>query len=238
MSEESGRLTEAQIRRELMRMDAKAARRRAWIGAAVVLATALLVGTAVSRVLFTLADIRGDGMIGALKSGDVALCVRVEAPALTRPLARGALVLARYSDNGMKRQAVRRVIALEGDEVSVDEDGRVTLNGQALEEPYATYRSPNDWAGGEAAPGGALENPFAEDGAAIPAAPVETAAQVDDMDYPMTIPAGSAFVLCDNRDNLLDSRSSRFGLVKTADLLGEARAILWPVYRAGLLDGE
>ena len=124
------------------------------------------------------------------------------------------------------------------DEVSVDEDGRVTLNGQALEEPYATYRSPNDWAGGEAAPGGALENPFAEDGAAIPAAPVETAAQVDDMDYPMTIPAGSAFVLCDNRDNLLDSRSSRFGLVKTADLLGEARAILWPVYRAGLLDGE
>ena len=56
------------------------------------------------------------------------------------------------------------------------------------------------------------------------------------MNYPLTVPDGAAFVLCDNRNNRLDSRSSRFGLVAEADIEGEARAILWPVYRAGLTD--
>ena len=56
------------------------------------------------------------------------------------------------------------------------------------------------------------------------------------MDYPLTVPEGAVFVLCDNRDNRLDSRSSRFGLVAEADIKGMARAIIWPVYRARLLD--
>ncbi|MER2142956.1 MAG: S26 family signal peptidase, partial [Eubacteriales bacterium] len=48
--------------------------------------------------------------------------------------------------------------------------------------------------------------------------------------------SGAVFVLSDNRDNRLDSRSSRFGLVAEADIKGMARAIIWPVFRAGLLD--
>ena len=64
---------------------------------------------------------------------------------------------------------------------------------------------------------------------------IAAAAGIDDMNYPLTVPEGSAFALCDDRNNRLDSRSSRFGLVKLADVRGEARAIIWPVYRAGLL---
>lgn len=234
-----GRLTEAQVRRELARMDAQAARRRARIGTVVVMATALLAGMLAARFMFTLAGVKSDGMGDVLRSGDVALCVRADAPLLAEAPGRGSLALVRYAENGMLRQTVRRVIALAGDEISVSEDGDVTLNGAPLDEPYASYRAQDDWTGGESLPGGALENPFseAEPQPSIQAASAETAALADDLVYPITVPEGMAFVLCDNRDNVLDSRSSRFGLVAEADVLGLARAIIWPVYRVGLLGG-
>ena len=177
-------------------------------------------------------------MAGALLSGDVVLCVRSDAPYLQSAPGRGALALVRYSDSGMRHLAVRRVIALGGDEVDVDSDGRVSVNGQALEEPYATYCYAADQVASQVVPGGALENPFADPNAPAPAQEdlYEVAEGTDDMDYPLTVPEGAAFVLCDNRNNRLDSRSSRFGLVKEADIRGVARAIIWPVYRAALLE--
>ena len=239
MSDGYDRVTEAQIRREWARIDRRAARKRAAIAAAVVLALSLVAGAMAAKKLFILADVRSDAMGSALKSGDVALCVRSDAPVLAKPAERGALALVRWSDNGIHREALRRVIALAGDEVSVDGDGRVTLNGVPLEEPYAVYRAPNDWTGGEALPGGALENPFAGEGQAAPARSqaADAADAADDITYPLTIPEGAAFVLCDDRNNALDSRSGRFGLVSGANLLGLARAVIWPLWRAGPLDG-
>ena len=55
------------------------------------------------------------------------------------------------------------------------------------------------------------------------------------MEYPLTVPEGKLFVLCDSRDNLLDSRSSSFGLVTEVDVKGLVRAVIGPVYRAGVL---
>ena len=238
MSADTNRVTAAQVRRELMRMDGRAARRRAGIAAVVIVALSLLAGAMATRFLFVVTNVRTDGMSPALAGGDVAVCVRADAPLLGQPLARGALALVRYSDSGIHRHTVRRLIALAGDEVSVDGEGRVTLNGVALDEPYATYCSQDDLDIDEIIPGGALENPFAESGAPVQtqAQPIETAEGTDDMNYPLTVPEGAAFVLCDNRDNRLDSRSSRFGLVTEANIKGVARAIIWPVYRAGLLD--
>ena len=238
MSQDSKRITEAQVRREFRRIDRRTANRRACIGAAVILALALLAGGLAMRFLFIALDVRSDGMSGALLSGDVALCVRSEAPYLQSAPGRGALALVRYTDSGMKRLAVRRVIALAGDEVDVDDDGRVSVNGRALDEPYATYRYEDDRIASPVVPGGALENPFADPEVPAPAQddPYAPAEGTDDMVYPLTVPEGSVFVLCDNRNNLLDSRSSRFGLVRDADIRGVARAIIWPVYRAGLLE--
>lgn len=245
MSQDSKRITEAQVRREFRRIDRQTANRRARIGAAVILALALLAGAAATRYLFVALDVRSDGMADVLRGGDVVLCVRSDAPDLQSVLpqlqsvpGRGALALVRYSDNGMRRLTVRRVIALGGDEVDVDSDGRVSVNGLALEEPYATYCYEGDQVASPVIPGGALENPFADPAAPAPVQdnPYTVAEGTDDMDYPLTVPEGSAFVLCDNRNNRLDSRSSRFGLVKEADIRGVARAIIWPVYRAGLLE--
>ena len=238
MSQDSKRITEAQVRREFRRIDRRTANRRARIGAAVIVAVALLAGGLAMRFLFIALDMRSDGMAGALLSGDVVLCVRSDAPYLQSAPGRGALALVRYSDSGMRHLAVRRVIALGGDEVDVDSDGRVSVNGQALEEPYATYCYAADQVASQVVPGGALENPFADPNAPAPAQEdlYEVAEGTDDMDYPLTVPEGAAFVLCDNRNNRLDSRSSRFGLVKEADIRGVARAIIWPVYRAALLE--
>lgn len=238
MSQDSKRITEAQVRREFRRIDRRTANRRARIGAAVILALALLAGGVAMRFLFIALDVRSDGMAGVLLSGDVALCVRSDAPYLQSAPGRGALALVRYSDSGMRRLAVRRVIALAGDEVDVDSDGRVSVNGQSLDEPYATYCYEADKVVSQVIPGGALENPFADPDAPAPVQdnPYEVAEGTDDTDYPLTVPEGAVFVLCDNRNNRLDSRSSRFGLVKEADIRGVARAIIWPVYRAGLLE--
>jgi len=238
MSQDSKRITEAQVRREFRRIDRRTANRRARIGAAMILALALLAGGVAMRFLFIALDVRSDGMSGALLSGDVVLCVRSDAPYLQSAPGRGALALVRYSDSGIRRLAVRRVIALGGDEVDVDSDGRVSVNGQALEEPYVTYCYEADQVVSQVIPGGALENPFADPDAPAPVQDVlyAVAEGTDDMVYPLTVPDGTAFVLCDNRNNRLDSRSSRFGLVKDADIRGVARAIIWPVYRAGLLE--
>ena len=238
MSQDSKRITEAQVRREFRRIDRQTANRRARIGAAVILALALLAGAAATRYLFVALDVRSDGMADVLRGGDVAVSVRSDAPFLGGKIERGTLALVRYSDSGMHHQTVRRVIAMDGDEVSVGDDGRVTLNGEALDEPYATYCTPDAQSIDEVIPGGALENPFAQSDAPAQAQAVPTggAEGIDDMDYPLTVPEGAVFVLCDNRDNRLDSRSSRFGLVAEADIKGMARAIIWPVYRAGLLD--
>lgn len=237
MNGNNGRVTEAQLRRELLRINGQKSRRRMRIGVLAVLAVALLIGALAAKFLFQMADIRTNAMAGTLKSGDVVLCEKLTSPLPHGDVARGALALVRYSENGLQRQAVRRVIAMAGDEVTVESDGHVAVNGEALEETYVAYRAGIDWTEREVTPGGALENPFATEEEAAQAV-VETddaPERVDDMDYPLTVPEGRVFVLCDDREDLLDSRSSRFGMVKDADLLAVVREVIWPVHRAGML---
>ncbi len=209
------RVTEAQVRRELLREADRDGRRRTRVGAAVVLALALALGVLASRFAATLVLIRTDAMGDALRSGDVALCLRADlpVPALNRSAGRGALALVRYTENGLRREAVRRIVGLPGDEVSVAADGRVTLNGELLDEPYARWRAVAE--APEAQPGGAIE-------------PAET-----ELEYPITVPEGRLFVLSDDREALLDSRIERFGLVEEKDVLGWPLCVLWPAHRAG-----
>ena len=102
-------------------------------------------------------------------------------------LTRGALALVAYDDSGLRREAVRRVIAVAGDEVAVGDDGAVTLNGEPLDEPYAVYRDQSDWSDDDA-PGGALENPFlTPDEAAALAPTVDVEPGVDDVVFPITV---------------------------------------------------
>lgn len=102
---------------------------------------------------------------------------------------------------------IKRVIGLPGDHVLI-RAGRVYLNGSRLEEPYiaAGWRTTTNWPALADQPEGEL------------------------------VPAGSYFVLGDNRDHSSDSRL--FGYVAQGQIEGRAIARLWPIGGVGLLDAR
>ena len=242
------RFTEGQVRRELLREADRDGRRRMRKGLVAVLVLAIAVGIVAERFVATLVNVRTAAMSRTLKSGDVVLCERADFTTTLESLGgrlfdaagddaqtrRGRLALVRYEENGMRRETIRRIVGLPGEEISVSPDGHVLVNGEAIDEPYASWRTVEE--PDEAEPGGAIENPFVEPGE-LPQtgeAAVET-----ELEYPITVSPGFVFVLCDDREDLLDSRNVRFGLVKQADVLGWPRMVIWPLARLALLqDGK
>jgi len=92
---------------------------------------------------------------------------------------------------------VKRVVAVGGDTIA-GKDRRVFVNGQVVDEPYVQHAgsSVGDW----------------------------KSAGVDFMDTfgPITVPKGKCFVMGDNRDVSLDSRSPDMGLVDGGSIAGKA----------------
>ncbi len=105
---------------------------------------------------------------------------------------------------------VKRVIGLPGDTVAI-RDGRLVLNGQVA----ARRADP-------AGPDRFIETiPY---GASF--AILATGQQIElNTMPPAQVPAGYLFVLGDNRDNSLDSRS--LGFIRAADVVGRAHTIIW-----------
>ncbi|TAK68097.1 MAG: signal peptidase I, partial [Actinomycetota bacterium] len=100
---------------------------------------------------------------------------------------------------------VKRVIGVAGDRVACcDADGRILLNGKALDESYLP-------------PG----------------------TTTDQVLFDVTVPAGTVFVMGDNRG---DSRDSRYHLrennggVPLDDVVGQVVAVIWPADRWAAVD--
>lgn len=95
----------------------------------------LLVVTAaaviVAVLMFPVLEIKGDAMSATLHNGDFVVTGK------SSNYKRGD-VIAFYYDNTL---LVKRIVATGGDEVEIDEDGNVSVNGQALSEPYVTGRT-------------------------------------------------------------------------------------------------
>lgn len=119
--------------------------------------------------------------------------------------AAGDIVVFRNPDGSSDHDVlVKRVIATAGQTVDLV-DGRVVVDGQVLDEPYAQGES---WPLASQAPGTIVS-------------------------FPYTVPEGCVWVMGDNRGNSADSRY--FGAVEQQDLIGVAVLRYWPLNRFGLL---
>ena len=103
------------------------------------------------------------------------------------------------------RTLIKRVVATEGQTVDL-RDGAVYVDDVKLDEPYTE--------GAESLP-------------LIPAGNVS-------LQYPYTVPAGTVWVMGDNRENSADSRY--FGAVPVSNVTARAFMTYWPLNRIGLLD--
>jgi len=101
-----------------------------------------------------------------------------------------------------EKDFIKRVVGLPGDVVACcDEQGRVTVNGYALDEPYVTENSPLD----------------------APPSPGECRSRRFEA---VTVEPGQMFVMGDHRLVSQDSRCQ--GQVPIENVIGRAVAVVWP----------
>ncbi len=111
----------------------------------------------------------------------------------------GDIIVCQSETYGLDKPLVKRVIALAGQEVSIDyENWSVTVDGTKLDEAYVNFESdtmhPSDY----------LPNTF-------------------------TVPEGHIFVMGDNRNYSSDSRSSSIGFIDERYVLGKVKLKLLPI---------
>ena len=140
-----------------------------------------------------------------------------------REVARGDIVVFHHPQ---PPYLVKRVVGVPGDRLRI-EDGRVSVNGVTLDEPYAAFEP-------------AARNPFRDD---FPAK-VYTDPEVDPVwwremqsltrDGELVVPKGEYFVLGDNRNHSKDSRF--WGFVPQSDIVARPLVIYFSLSRPSSTD--
>ena len=107
---------------------------------------------------------------------------------------RDDIILIDISESSVLGQyIVKRVIAVEGDTVRLDYDNNsVFVNGIRLSEPYLNFEQGD---------------------------PMIALDATNDVSY--QVPTGTVFVMGDNRNNSVDSRSETLGMIRQSDIVGK-----------------
>ena len=175
---------------------------RGWISVVVMVAIVALITIGLRTFVFVPYEIPSGSMEETIMTGDMVFSEKVSY--YLRAPQRGDIVT--FDDPEVAgRTLIKRVIATGGQTVDL-EDGRVVVDGVALDEPYTN---------------GKESYPLAH-----------TASDVA-LSYPFTVPQGHVWVMGDNRTASQDSRY--FGAVSTSSITGRAALIYWPFNEMKLL---
>lgn len=111
----------------------------------------------------------------------------------------GDIIVCQSENYGLEKPLVKRVIATEGQVVKIDYKAwTVTVDGKTLDEDYITKNTLRDMMNSDY-----LENEF-------------------------TVPKNSLFVMGDNRNISVDSRSSEVGFIDTRYVVGKVSFRIFP----------
>ena len=157
------------------------------------LMVALVICIALFIFVVRVIDVSGSSMWPTLKNGDKTIVSNL----FYKPKYGDVIVFKtdRYDPN---KALVKRVIATEGQEVSLDFDrGVVYIDGSPIEEDYIA----------------------------------ELTTTKLDFIGPQTVPEGCIFVMGDNRQVSLDSRSTEIGLIDVSNVIGKAQVVAFPFDR-------
>ena len=175
---------------------------RGWISVFVMVALVALATIALRTFVFVPYEIPSGSMEETIMTGDMVFSEKVSY--YLRAPQRGDIVT--FDDPEVAgRTLIKRVIATGGQTVDLV-DGKVVVDGVALDEPYTL---------------GKESYPLAH-----------TASDVS-LSYPFTVPDGCLWVMGDNRTASQDSRY--FGAIQVSSVTGRAAMIYWPFNEIKLL---
>lgn len=123
--------TGAQIRAELRRERMKREYRRTLRGTVYVLLVVAAVAVLVATLFLPVLQVSGTSMEPTLKDGQIVAVVK------NREYRVGDIIALYYNNKVL----LKRVIALPGSYVDIDEGGSVYVDGELLDEPYVTEKS-------------------------------------------------------------------------------------------------
>lgn len=101
------------------------------------LLAAVVIAIVVNKTLFYMIEVPSTSMYPTIKVGDRLLVTKVYKP---ENLKRGNIVV--FKSKELNMTLVKRLIALPGDTVDIDEQGNVFINGEKISEPYVIQKSP------------------------------------------------------------------------------------------------
>ena len=111
----------------------------AWALVLTILVSVIIV---LNTFVFMYTEVIGSSMYPTLKHGNVLIANR------HKECQRGDIVIIRHEQDDKVQLVVKRVIAMEGDTVSISL-GKVQINGQSIDEPYANGKTnQQEWQNG------------------------------------------------------------------------------------------
>lgn len=123
-----------EIQQERKRIRRGSLYKRALLSTVAVLVVVAAVAVLITTLFLPILQISGDSMSPTLEHDEVVVLLK------SKKFDRGDLIGFYYQGKIL----LKRVIALPGDEVAIDADGNVYVNGELLDEPYVTEKGLGD----------------------------------------------------------------------------------------------